>query len=85
MQREHLVNSSRHYIICSIDNPGYYVRNQFNGKCMIVKNISIATKFPSEDTAMLYLNGYKKSGVLIGDYAPIPLRIDYSLIEELDE
>lgn len=83
MDIDHLIKKERAYVVCSVDDPDFYlVKQPGNDEYTFSNSIKMATKFPTRDIAELYMKDFQ---CYIGEPCAlviIPLKISYTLVEE---
>ena len=73
------------YVIATFDNPTNYL-SRYNGEYVFVDNLIECTKFTSKSTAnQLKKYFYQDTGLTNIELVVIPLKIEYKLINELEE
>lgn len=72
------------YVIATFDNPTNYL-SKYNGEYVFIDNLIECTKFTSKSTAnQLKKYFYQDTGLNNIELVVIPLKIEYSLINELE-
>lgn len=72
------------YVIATFDNPTNYL-SRYNGEYVFIDNLIECTKFTSKSTAnQLKKYFYQDTGLNNIELVVIPLKIEYSLINELE-
>ena len=73
------------YVIATFDNPTTYL-SRYNGEYVFIDNLIECTKFTSKNTAsQLKKYFYQDTGLTDIELVVIPLKIEYRLINELEE